>query len=636
MSPDGAKLDPRVDYGPQVNLVVWVIVSISALFLFTRLYLKNCQNRGLWWDDYALLTSWALLTAQAALVSYVIGLGYGRQVIPTQNIPKFPLPINLLSTLLITANLLGKISFAMTLLRIPAVWMRTALVCIVISMVGTLGASAGFVWVECVAWSPSKNCVSLDIAIKYNVFSCAYSAAMDVTLAFLPWKYIWTLQMSKKEKCGVVVAMSMGVFAGIAAAIKTTTIPLVHHTIDPTSSIPLVAWGNAEAGICIMAASIPILRALFKGNISPGAPLGYETGETSVMTESGIRELGSTSVEDRARIFSRQAIPPPLPMSHRQNTDTNSSSQRVEVWKLTEKERYRYECQCRPPFMVIGNKSKKCDDGKTCLCGKSPKAHPNNWWIVTHSGRRKFFAQHDHIQLRRPDSFALFSFMSPDHERLGVLEVIESWTLSEATDSCHLARLIGRTFVSMLARLEREGLLVENSEVENLSQIVTLFLVMAEDMRLMNMLDDDDSAGDITKLRGSGGIKRTFYFDMNDFDGIVLAYTKKYGISLNISDGITEIPDDCSCRVANIELPALPIMRCNRNPFNLAPAFARYEKACGWGNDNPDKKPKIGGDHLDITTMSSLGRVMQSLTGKDPLSSQEQEWSQKRGGGGGG
>jgi hypothetical protein len=34
---------------------------------------------------------------------------------------------------------------------------------------------------------------------------------MDVVLAFLPWKFIWSLQMGKKERIGVVVAMSMGV-----------------------------------------------------------------------------------------------------------------------------------------------------------------------------------------------------------------------------------------------------------------------------------------------------------------------------------------------------------------------------------------------------------------------------------------
>jgi len=33
---------------------------------------------------------------------------------------------------------------------------------------------------------------------------------MDVALAFLPWQFIWSLQMSNKEKVGVVTAMSMG------------------------------------------------------------------------------------------------------------------------------------------------------------------------------------------------------------------------------------------------------------------------------------------------------------------------------------------------------------------------------------------------------------------------------------------
>jgi len=34
---------------------------------------------------------------------------------------------------------------------------------------------------------------------------------MDVLLSMLPWKIIWHLRMTKKEKIGVLVAMSMGV-----------------------------------------------------------------------------------------------------------------------------------------------------------------------------------------------------------------------------------------------------------------------------------------------------------------------------------------------------------------------------------------------------------------------------------------
>lgn len=39
----------------------------------------------------------------------------------------------------------------------------------------------------------------------------AYSAAMDFTLAALPWTFLWNLRMEKKEKFGIAVAMSMGI-----------------------------------------------------------------------------------------------------------------------------------------------------------------------------------------------------------------------------------------------------------------------------------------------------------------------------------------------------------------------------------------------------------------------------------------
>jgi hypothetical protein len=39
----------------------------------------------------------------------------------------------------------------------------------------------------------------------------AYSGAQDFVLALLPWTIVWNLQMRKKEKFGVAVAMSLGI-----------------------------------------------------------------------------------------------------------------------------------------------------------------------------------------------------------------------------------------------------------------------------------------------------------------------------------------------------------------------------------------------------------------------------------------
>jgi hypothetical protein len=34
---------------------------------------------------------------------------------------------------------------------------------------------------------------------------------MDITLAIIPWKIVWTAAINKREKLGALLAMSMGV-----------------------------------------------------------------------------------------------------------------------------------------------------------------------------------------------------------------------------------------------------------------------------------------------------------------------------------------------------------------------------------------------------------------------------------------
>lgn len=48
---------------------------------------------------------------------------------------------------------------------------------------------------------------------------------MDLILAIIPWKIIMNLQMETKEKIGVALAMSMGVFAAASAFIKCSSMP---------------------------------------------------------------------------------------------------------------------------------------------------------------------------------------------------------------------------------------------------------------------------------------------------------------------------------------------------------------------------------------------------------------------------
>ena len=61
---------------------------------------------------------------------------------------------------------------------------------------------------------------------------------MDFALALFPTFLIWRLKMEWKEKLGVIVAMSLGVLAGITAGIKTAFIPGTSRSVDFTCKLP--------------------------------------------------------------------------------------------------------------------------------------------------------------------------------------------------------------------------------------------------------------------------------------------------------------------------------------------------------------------------------------------------------------
>lgn len=106
---------------------------------------------------------------------------------------------------------------------------------------------------------------------------------MDMVLAIIPWRIIWSLTMNKKEKFGVLFAMSMGVLygkpfpfipppsnapssAGVTSMVKITSLPGIASTDFTDSNTQIVILAAAESAITIIAASIPVLRTLLRRN----------------------------------------------------------------------------------------------------------------------------------------------------------------------------------------------------------------------------------------------------------------------------------------------------------------------------------------------------------------------------------
>ncbi|KAK3326991.1 hypothetical protein B0T19DRAFT_420540 [Cercophora scortea] len=263
------------DLGPTTRIAVWLLVGASLVFLALRLYCKYARHRRIHADDYFAIAAWFALLGSSIATNMAIDLGYGKHVwqIPFAKLNDMFLIGQISVTLAICSQAWSKTSFAITLLKISDgihgktrifIWFA------VVSMNLLFGMAAMFFWIDCTplekAWRPfiKGTCWSPNVIITYGIFTSAYSGILDLVLAIIPWKIIMNLQMHTREKFGVALAMSMGVFAAASAFIKCSSLPQLGSRDFPHEGVPLVIWGVAEAAVTIMASSVPMLRILVR------------------------------------------------------------------------------------------------------------------------------------------------------------------------------------------------------------------------------------------------------------------------------------------------------------------------------------------------------------------------------------
>lgn len=179
-----------------------------------------------------------LLLANSIVMTLSVSLGFGLHLleIAFSNREKLLLLGSLSTTFSTLSAVLSKTSFGLTLLRLTQVGYdktRAFVWVIMVSMNLLMFCDALYSWVEC---QPSRKhweiftdgtCWSPDIAVQFGIAAGAYSGCMDIIMAILPWRIIWETRMERKEKFGVLVAMSMGLCAGAAAFAKCSQIPQI-------------------------------------------------------------------------------------------------------------------------------------------------------------------------------------------------------------------------------------------------------------------------------------------------------------------------------------------------------------------------------------------------------------------------
>ncbi|KAM7202610.1 hypothetical protein V8F20_004399 [Naviculisporaceae sp. PSN 640] len=303
------------DLGPTTRISVWILAGLSLVFVIVRLYCKFFKHRRFHADDYFCTAAWVALLGATICTNMSIDRGYGKHAwqIPRDNLNDMYFIGKVSVTLAICSQAWGKTSFAITLLKIgDGINGRTRIFLwfAVVSMNLLFGMAAMFFWVDCTplekSWKPyiRGTCWSSNVIITYGVFVSAYSGILDLVLAIVPWKIIMTLQMDTKEKIGVALAMSMGVFAAASAFIKCSSLPQLGSRDFPHDGVNLVIWGNAEAAITIMAASLPMLRILVR-SIGPSRKRGGRPSHNHSRSTRSRRQLAGTGTSSRRGYYNK-------------------------------------------------------------------------------------------------------------------------------------------------------------------------------------------------------------------------------------------------------------------------------------------------------------------------------------------
>ncbi|KAK1658345.1 hypothetical protein BDP55DRAFT_565433 [Colletotrichum godetiae] len=278
------------DLSALVYATTWIMLLMSTIFLALRVYsrLRNA-GIGLQADDWSLIVGWFFLLLASASVSWLMAVFLIRGNLLKITIAR--VHHNLQSV----ALGLTKTSFGITLLRLmPGGWEAKLVWGVIVTMNLQFAIHIIASW-QAVCGAPDEGhiggdrCWQVDQSVTFSVFSALYSAICDVVLALLPWKMIFNLQIKQSERICLVMALSMGILAGVTGVMKAVHGYVLINVRSPDylyNQAVYWVWSMAEPNVTIISASIPVLRGFVRQvrkrtESSSGAGAYIKTGDAS-------------------------------------------------------------------------------------------------------------------------------------------------------------------------------------------------------------------------------------------------------------------------------------------------------------------------------------------------------------------
>lgn len=103
----------------------------------------------------------------------------------------------------------------------------------------------------------------------------------DFIIALLPVPLVWQLQLNIRAKLTLVMVLSLGIFAAVAAIVKAEIQKVILSDPDPFVHDRFTLWRFIEFDVGIIAASLPALKPLFNWFLGSVRTLATRAGRTN-------------------------------------------------------------------------------------------------------------------------------------------------------------------------------------------------------------------------------------------------------------------------------------------------------------------------------------------------------------------
>ncbi|KAL5341378.1 hypothetical protein BJX70DRAFT_405969 [Aspergillus crustosus] len=261
-----------------VTTVAAVFMTVAAIAVILRCYVRGWINKAFGWDDGAMVVAmiFYFMFSGCMIGGSMYGTGRRFEVLTAHQRVTAMKYWWLCEIAYCFASIACKVSVCIFLMRITVKRLHIWILYLVMALTVITGLIFMFIMLlQCkpleyfwtrTALDPSieGSCVSIEVVITMTYVYSAFSALCDFTVGILPIFIVRKLHMRRQTKVAVIGILSMACIASSAVIVR---FPYVKTFRDPDflyATVEIAIWSNIEAGLGITAGSLATLRPLLR------------------------------------------------------------------------------------------------------------------------------------------------------------------------------------------------------------------------------------------------------------------------------------------------------------------------------------------------------------------------------------